>query len=167
LQRWLNEPTTRRLVVAGVTMTLATLSRYEAWPVAALSVLIVALAGRGAWKIKLTNATLFAALVAVGPLYWLWHNWAIFGNALEFLSGPHSARAIFLHEEARLGWAKVFIGHPLVSLVWMAVTTAVCNGPFVLLLSTVGFVIFITRKRRALLEQSPALLLAVPFLFHA
>ncbi|HEY9231042.1 MAG TPA: hypothetical protein VIS78_02820, partial [Blastocatellia bacterium] len=166
LQRWLNEPTTRRLVVAGATMTLATLSRYEAWPVAALSVLIVALAGRGAWKIKLTNAARFATLVAVGPLYWLWHNWAIFGNALEFLSGPHSARGIFLHEEARLGWAKVFIGHPLVSLVWMAITTAVCTGPLMLLLGGGGFVTFVTLKRRRLIEHLPAGLLAVPFFFH-
>lgn len=166
LQRWLDEPTTKRLVVAGIAMTVTTLSRYEAWPVAALSVVVVALASRGAWKIKLKNAALFAALVAAGPLYWLWHNWAIFGNALEFLSGAHSARGIFLHEEARLGWAKVFIGHPLVSLLWMAITVAVCAGPLTLLLGGVGFVCFITLKRRALIEYLPAALLAVPFFFH-
>jgi hypothetical protein len=167
LQRWVMEPSVKRLVIAGMAVTIATLARYEAWPVAALSVLIVAFAGRGAWKARLKNTALFAALVAIGPLYWLWHNWAIFGNALEFLSGPHSARGIFLHEEARLGWAKVFIGHPFVALLWMAVTTAVCAGPFVLLLGATGFVAFATLKRRALIEHLPAALFAVPFLFHA
>jgi Dolichyl-phosphate-mannose-protein mannosyltransferase len=166
LQRWMSEPTTRRLMIAGLAMTVATLARYEAWPVAALSVLIVALATRGAWKTRMAVAAVFAAVVAVGPLYWLWHNWAIFGNALEFLSGPHSARGIFLHEEARLGWAKVFIGHPLVALLWLAITTAVCAGPVLLLLGSIGFVIFVTFKRRALIAHSPLLLLAVPFLFH-
>ncbi|HKP10612.1 MAG TPA: glycosyltransferase family 39 protein [Blastocatellia bacterium] len=167
LQRWMSEQPTRRLIVAGAVMTVATLARYEAWPVALLSVLIVALASRGARKARLRATLVFAALVSAGPLYWLWHNWAIFGNPIEFLSGPHSARGIFLHEEARLGWAKIFIGHPLVSLLWMAITTAVCSGPFVLLLAAVGFVAFVTLKRRSLLEQSPAILLAVPFLFHA
>jgi hypothetical protein len=166
LRQWVKEQSTRRLVIAGGVMTLATLARYEAWPVAVLSVLIVALASRGDRRARLRMTAVFAALTCAGPLYWLWHNWAIFGNALEFLSGPHSARGIFLHEEARLGWAKVFIGHPLVSLLWMAVTTAVCSGPFVLLLGAVGFVTFVILKRRALILQSPALLLAVPFLFH-
>lgn len=166
LQRWIAEPTTKRLVVAGLMMTLATLARYEAWPVAMLSVLIVALVSAGMWKIKLRNAAVFAALVAAGPLYWLWHNWAIFGNPLEFLSGAHSARGIFLHEEARLGWAKVFIGHPLISMLWMAITAAVCAGPLVLLLGGAGFVTFVALKRRALIEHLPAALLAVPFFFH-
>ncbi|MEN3332415.1 MAG: hypothetical protein V7641_1780 [Blastocatellia bacterium] len=167
LQRWVMEPSTKRLVIAGIAMTIATLARYEAWPVAALSVLIVAFAGRGDWKVRSKQIAGFAALVAIGPLYWLWHNWAIFGNALEFLSGPHSARGIFLHEEARLGWAKVFIGHPVISLLWMAVTTAVCAGPFIGLLGAAGFVAFATLKRRALIEYLPAALLAVPFFFHA
>jgi hypothetical protein len=167
LQRWVMEQTTRRLVLAGLAMTAATLTRYEAWPVAALAVLIVGLAGRGAWKIRTANTALFAALVAAGPLYWLWHNWAIFGNALEFLSGPHSARGIFLHEEARLGWAKIFMGHPFVSLLWMAVTTAVCSGPLVLLFGGIGFVAFVTLKKRRWIEQLPAALLGVPFFFHA
>src|SRR5436853_1648493 len=142
LQQWVKAQTTKRLMIAGIAMTIATLARYEAWPVAALAALIVALAGRGSWKARTANTAVFAAVVAIAPLYWLWHNWAIFGNALEFLSGPHSARGIFLHEEARLGWAKVFIGHPFVSLLWMTVTTAVCAGPFILLLGAVGFVAF-------------------------
>ncbi|MFL6214473.1 MAG: ArnT family glycosyltransferase [Blastocatellia bacterium] len=166
LQQWVKEQSMRRLVIAGSVMTLATLARYEAWPVAVLSVLIVALTSRGDRRARLRMTVVFAALTSAAPLYWLWHNWAIFGNALEFLSGPHSARGIFLHEEARLGWAKIFIGHPLVSLLWMAVTTAVCSGPFVLLLSLAGFVTYATLKRRTLIEHSPALLLAVPFLFH-
>src|SRR4051812_39932657 len=38
LQRWICDKTQRRLIVAAIAMTIATLARYEAWPVAALSV---------------------------------------------------------------------------------------------------------------------------------
>ena len=48
LQRWATYQTMKRLIVAAFAMTTATLARYEAWPVAALSVLIVALACRSA-----------------------------------------------------------------------------------------------------------------------
>src|SRR5215216_3036730 len=46
LQRWVTEQTSGRLVVAGIAMTIATLARYEAWPVAALAAVIVPLVSR-------------------------------------------------------------------------------------------------------------------------
>jgi len=96
LQAWTNDQIAKRLVLAAGAMTAATLTRYEAWPVAAFSILIVAFTSQGDWKARLTKISLFAALTAVGPLYWLWHNWEIYGNALEFLIGPNSARGIAL-----------------------------------------------------------------------
>src|SRR5262249_22077256 len=105
LQRWFSEQTTRRLVAAAAGMTVATLSRYEAWPVAALSVLIVCLASRGGVSVRLKDSGLFAVVAGAGPIYWLWHNWAIYGNALEFLTRPNSARGISLQNRAILGWS--------------------------------------------------------------
>src|SRR5439155_10017411 len=66
LRRWVEDQTSNRLAVAGVTMAVATLSRYEAWPVAALSVLVVALTAKGDWPQKIRNSALFSGLVAVG-----------------------------------------------------------------------------------------------------
>lgn len=166
LQRWATDQSTKRLIVAAFAMALATLARYEAWPVAALSVPIVALACQGNLKARIKISILFAVIVAIGPAYWLWHNWAIYGNAVEFLSGPHSARGIFLENEARLGWSKIFIGHVAVDVLLMVVTAAVCIGPFLILLFATGLARFLIVKRRTLIEYSPALLLLVPFFFH-
>ena len=167
LQRWAMEPTTRRLVPAGLAMAMATLARYEAWPVAALSVAIVFLATGGGIKKRVSVMLVFGALVALGPLYWFWHNWAIFGGALEFLNGPHSARAIFARSEVRLGWSKVFIGHPMASVLWMAVAASVCVGPILFVIGAAGLIAGTILRRRTLIERLPVLLAIVPFLFHA
>jgi hypothetical protein len=166
LQKWVADQTKKRLVVAALAMTLATLARYEAWPVAALSVVIVSLASRGDTRLKVTNGAAFAAVASLGPAYWLWHNWAIYGNALEFLTGPYSARGLLLQNQANLGWAKIFVGHLFIDILMIVVTAAVCAGPFVLLMGTVGFIAFAIFRRKSMLEHAPVFLLTVPFFFH-
>lgn len=166
LQRWLNQQTARRLALAGAAMSVATLARYEAWPVAALSVVIVALASRGNWTAKLRDSALFSALVAAGPVYWLWHNWAIYGNALEFLTGPNSARGINLQNQASQSWSKFLLGNALQDLVILTAAVAVFAGPLVLMLGGAGFIRTLVARRRSLLENAPAMLLIVPLFFH-
>ena len=167
LQRWLNDQSAKRLAVAGTAMTVATLTRYEAWPVAVLSVLIVALTSHGEWMAKIKSSALFAALVAVGPVYWMWHNWAIYGNALEFLSGPNSARGIALQNRVNFNWSAIFVGHAALDILTIAAATAVCAGPLVLLLSAAGFARSLAARRKSLLQHSPLILLILPFFFHA
>jgi hypothetical protein len=166
LQCWVIEPTTKRLIIAAIAMTIATLARYEAWPVAMLSLLIVALTVHGELKTKILAVGLFGLIVAAGPLYWLWHNWMIYGNAFEFFTGPHSARGIFLENQANLGWAKIFVDHALVDFLLMLSTAAVCIGPLLVAMGAIGILRFIITKRRALIEYAPTLLLIVPFFFH-
>jgi hypothetical protein len=166
LQRWENEQTTKRLIVAAVGMTIATLARYEAWPVAMLAVPVVALTSGGSWWERARNCALFAAITAVGPLYWLWHNWMIYDNAFEFLNGPNSARGIYLLNRKHLGWSTVFVGNAGLDILTMAVTAAVCAGLLVLLLGGVGFTRFVIARRRELVKHLPAMLLIVPFVFH-
>ena len=66
LHHWVSRQTTRRLLVAAIAMTIGTLVRYEAWPVAALSILIVLLVSAGDWKLKIRNCAVFSAIVATG-----------------------------------------------------------------------------------------------------
>jgi hypothetical protein len=167
LQRWLNEQTATRLAIAAGGMTVAALARYEAWPVAVLSILIVALTSQGDWTAKIKSSAAFAALVAVGPVYWLWHNSAIYGNAFEFISGPNSARGIAFQNRVNFNWSAIFVGHAGLDVLTIAAATAVCAGPFVLLLSAAGFVRSLAAKRKSLLEHSPLILLSLPFFFHA
>jgi len=167
LQRWLNDQTAKRLAVAAGAMTVATLARYEAWPVALLSILIVALTSHGDWTAKIKSSAAFAALVAGGPVYWLWHNWAIYGDAIEFLSGPNSARGIALQNRVNFNWSAIFVAHPGLDVLTIAAAAAVCAGPLVLLLGAVGFVRSLVTKRKSLLAHSPLILLILPFFFHA
>lgn len=81
------------VIGAGLASIAASLARYEGWfviPFVAAYFLIVA---RG-WK-RLTAPALFCAIAVLGPAYWLFHNWWIYSNPLEFYNGPYSAIAIY------------------------------------------------------------------------
>jgi Dolichyl-phosphate-mannose-protein mannosyltransferase len=76
---------------AGVSLCLGTLTRYDGWfliPFVGLYFLCTARQER--WKV----AFLFCLLASLGPLFWLVHNWALSGDALDFYRGPYSAKAI-------------------------------------------------------------------------
>ena len=166
LQCWRDNQTIKKLAVAAIAMSFATLTRYEAWPVALFSILIVTVAARGDWNTKVKATLTFGALVSIGPLYWLWHNWEIYGNALEFLSGPNSARGIAFQNRVNFNWSALFVGHAGLDLLTMAATASVCAGPLVFLLCLAGLARSVVTKRNALLEYSPLVLLIIPFLFE-
>lgn len=166
LQRWLDDQTLKRLALGALIMTVAALARYEAWAVAALSVPLVTLTTNGNWPTKLKSGAIYSALVTIGPIYWLWHNWAIYGNAFEFLTGPNSARGLYLQNRANLGWSALFVGHPALDVLTIATAAAVCAGPFALLLGFAGFVSWLLKRKRTTSLQWPVLLLIVPFFFH-
>src|SRR5215467_4122932 len=166
LYRWSRNQSRARLAAAAIVLLVATLTRYEAWPVAILSVALVLLYTHGTAAGKIKNAVLFSAIVAIGPLYWLWHNWAIFGNPFEFLTGPYSARGLFSQNRATLGWSTIFVGHPLLDVAIMLISAAVCVGPLIILLSAGGLARLAARRRSQILNEGMLALLAVPFIFH-
>jgi hypothetical protein len=166
LYRWGNLQKAHRLIVAGVCMLLAELTRYEAWPVFACAAVVVALRSTGGVRGRLKNTMIFFSIGAAGPIYWLWHNWAIYGNALEFLTGPNSARGLYLQNRANLGWSQVFVGNPLLDLGVMLVAVTVCAGPIVMTLSVTGLAKSFTRLRREIARCGSVALLGVPFVFH-
>jgi hypothetical protein len=166
LQSWQNTQTVKRLLLAAAAMSIATMSRYEAWTVAALACALVLFLSTGDFKAKLKNAAVFSGVVALLPLYWIWHNWAIYDDALWFLTGPHSARGIYLQNQANLGWSKIFVGNALLDVLLMTVTVAACVGLILIPLAGLGFLRLVRTHRRALRQYAPAMLLAVPFFFH-
>src|SRR5262249_38200716 len=84
----------------------------------------------------------------------------------EFLTGPYSARGLFSQNRATLGWSTIFVGHPLLDIVLMLISAAVCVGPLVILLSAGGVARLAARRRSRILNEGMLLLLAVPFIFH-
>jgi hypothetical protein len=166
LYRWSRNQTRGRLAAAAIVLLAGTLTRYEAWPVAALSVALVLLYTHGPAAGKIKNAAIFSAIVAIGPLYWLWHNWAIFRNPFEFLTGPYSARGLFSQNRVTLGWSTIFVGHPLLDFFLMLIAVAVCVGPLTILLSAAGLARLAAERRSRILRDAMVALLAVPFFFH-
>jgi len=76
---------------AGIAACAATLTRYDGWfllPFAAAYFLIAAR------RKRILAGLMFCAIAALGPLYWLGHNWWMTGDWLDFYHGPYSARAI-------------------------------------------------------------------------
>jgi hypothetical protein len=166
LQAWQNQQTFRRMFVAAIAMSMATMSRYEAWSIAALACALVLFLSNGNFKAKLKNAAIFSSIVAIAPFYWLWHNWAIYGDALWFLTGPHSARGIYLQNRANLGWSKIFVGNAALDVALMLATVAACVGLILVPLAFAGFARLAKVYRLAVLQYAPTLLVAVPFFFH-
>jgi hypothetical protein len=79
------------LTGAALMCEAASMTRYEGWvfiPFAGLYVLTVSQHGR------VVRFLAFGTLASVGAAWWLFYNWWLSGNALDFYNGPNSAMAI-------------------------------------------------------------------------
>lgn len=166
-QRWNLQRTPRRLVTAGVMMAAATLARYEAWPVAAGAALLVGLFSSGGMIARAKAVIGYSLPITGGLAYWLWHNWAIYGDPLAFATGPHSARGILAQNQALQGWASVFVGNGPASIALVGTAAAVCAGPLLLLMAGTGLLNVVIKNRRTPARLAPLALLGIPFLFQA
>lgn len=80
------------VVGAGIASLAASLGRYEGWFAIPFVAIYFLIAGR---KNRLGAALLFSAIAALGPLYWLGHNWWIYSNPLEFFNGPYAPLSMY------------------------------------------------------------------------
>jgi hypothetical protein len=153
------------LAAAAAVAAALTLTRYEGWALvpAGAAVVWVASARRG-WG-RAADAALWLAVASAGPVAWLWHNWAIYGDPLEFVRGPYSARAVFAAQASRLGWAGFVIGNPAAALGWALLTLAVVAGPVVVALGLAGLATRVAARRRAAVADLAFALPLVPFAF--
>jgi hypothetical protein len=137
---------------AGIAACAGTLTRYEGWfllPFAAAYFFFTAKRRRTA------TALVFCAIAGAGPLYWLFHNWWLSGDVLEFYRGPYSARAI----QGR----KLYPGQNNWGLAWLYYGTAVrlCANPWLAVLAMAGAVAALARR-----IFWPLALLALPGIFY-
>ena len=89
---------TSSLYKAAAALLCAIFTRYDGWFLAASTIVLVLMvwirAHREQRKQLRPAVRNFVLLLALGPALWLTYNYAIFSNALEFATGPYSARAI-------------------------------------------------------------------------
>lgn len=94
------------LYKCAATFLCAILTRYDGWFLGACAVMAAGISWtrahpetRRRLRPALRN---FLLLMMLGPASWLAYNYAVYGNALEFATGPYSARAI-AEKTARAG----------------------------------------------------------------
>ena len=163
----------RLLVCAGLVLVAAVFTRYDGWIYASFAWLVAAVATfrSGRWRTELGGAfVLFTVMLLVSPLAWMAYNAKQFGDSLDFMRGPYSAKAI---EERTTppgawhhpGWHRM----PVSALYFLkaaelgAVPPRFANTLFVLAIA--GTITAFLKWRR----ESPwaAMLLWVPLPFYA
>jgi hypothetical protein len=162
LRKWADDQRPRTLLWAALWTLAATLTRYEAWAtIPFVAPLIIWLSHRRRWR-KCFDAAAWLAVVAVGPLYWLWHNHAIYGRALEFYSGVYSAQGYFLRNRDALSLTNFVVGRPLYAGLLSLITVAICSGPATLLAGAGGAAAALIGRRK---KDCAAAALFIPPLF--
>jgi putative flippase GtrA len=168
-QQWIVTDKYRWLVAAGAAELLATITRYESWPVAAMLALITAIV---AWRRQLPDMpkqlqrrrardrlVIIGLLDFAGIAFWFLWCQVIFGNALYFMNGT---------------FAKPPVGHsPAIGNLWIATKTYVFAmvdtvGTPVLVLGALGVAVFVIRALRhkepiARMMPAVSLLIVIPF----
>jgi hypothetical protein len=140
------------VIGAGLAACLGALTRYEGWFV------IPFVAAYFLWAAKrrrLAVVAVFSLLAALGPAWWLAHNWWLTGDVLDFYHGPNSALRIqgSVHYPGRGNWRDA----------WVYFRTAVelCAGPGLFWMGAAGIA-------AALMKRAfwPLVLLALPGCFY-
>ena len=128
------------VIGAGLASLVASMARYEGWfviPFAAIYFL--AAARRHRFLVALT----FGVIAALGPLYWLAHNWWLYANPFEFYTSPYSAtqRALKAGTEPYPGfrdWAK--------SALYYSTAARLCVGWTAIVAAAVGALVTLGRR---------------------
>jgi hypothetical protein len=152
-------------------LVAAVFTRYDGWVMALLAWVAIGLVLARSGKLRSRTFWLASAVVVAAPLAWFVYNAAAFGDWLEFMRGPYSAKAIELRTATpgagppHPGWHN-----PWVSLLFFAKAAemdavAAAWGNLMLALSVLGTAwAWLVARRRAL---GWMLLLWLPLPFYA
>ncbi len=129
------------VVIAGIAVTAAALTRYEGWFLIPFVFVYFWLRARNKWL-----AVLFGALASLGPLAWMAHNQYYYSNALEFYNGPYSALAIY-HRQLASGMQPYPGDHNwLQAIQYYSTAVRLAVGIPVLILAGAGMICALQRR---------------------
>lgn len=90
----------KMLVYCGLVLVCSVFTRYDGWIFATIAwivALVPMLCRRDLWNTRLGGTfVLFTVMMAAAPLVWFGYCWRQFGDPLDFMRGPYSAKAIAL-----------------------------------------------------------------------
>lgn len=146
----------RWALFAALAALAGTLARYEGW-------FLVPCGAMGVWMIcrRPGPVVLFCSVAALGPLFWLGHNWWYYGDFFEFYRGPYSARAIYQRALDAGGFRYPGDHQWVESFHYFGAAAALCAGPVLSGLGIAGCLAAVWKKRWALVA-----FLAMPPLFY-
>lgn len=165
IARWARTLDARDLVKGACATAAGTLVRYDGWALAlALGAAIAAIAWRRRGRLFAESSTLLYAMLGfAGCAAWLIYEQVIFGNPLDFLDGPYSAKAQQSH--LRDSGLLASYHHPLLAL-HLYVQTVVDNVSLPLcVLALVGGVWWAAANWRRV-SSLPVAAVLVPFGFN-
>jgi hypothetical protein len=153
------------LVKAAATITAATLVRYEGWALVLGGIAVVTyVAWRRHGRVGAeARVLLFGVMASAGCAGWLFYNWLLFHDPLEFLRGKYSAA----YQQHGIEAAE---GLPTHNDLWLSLhvytqTIIDTAGWPIALLALLGLAYWVIRYRlRA--QFTPAYLLLIPFAFN-
>jgi hypothetical protein len=153
------------LVLTGISVAMATLTRYDGWFlfVSLFLVLFIRALIRKGWKKAEGALILFLTIGGFGIFLWLLWNLAIFHNALYFILGPYSAYAqqSVLRKVGQLPTQ----GNLFTSLTIFGWSVIDNNGFILVILAVIAFVVLCMKiERKYFLPLF--IILAAPFIFN-
>lgn len=145
LLRWQESQAILDLVKTAFWIMLATLNRYDGWFLLGFTaLLVIVLTIRKGYKTVEGTVLLFTTLAGMGIGLWFLWNLLIFKDPLYFIFGPYSAHA----QQQQLANAGILASKKnlLLSAKIYYYALAFNSGMFLLLLSTIGAVVFFFDK---------------------
>ncbi len=137
---------------AAIAACAATLTRYDGWFLLPFAAAWIIFASR---RHRIVIPLLFCLVAALGPLFWLGHNWWMSGDAFDSFRGPYSARAI------QAGATYPGLNDWRVAWQYYRAAAWLCAGPLLTLIGLAGLAASLLRRR-----IWPLILLAVPPLVY-
>jgi hypothetical protein len=156
------------VVGAAVAAFFGTLTRYSGWYLLPFAALFVFLVRKESWRVRLRRAVLFSVIAGTGPLLWMLHNAVSAGNPIEFYNGPNSAQSIYAHQVATTAFRYPTDGSLLLSARYYVEDLKLILGPWLLVLTLVGLLMWVLERRyRARRAATLLLLVLLPFYIQA
>ena len=159
----------RLLIGAGLVLVCAVYTRYDGWIYAAFAWLVVAWGVRRHLREHVGGAfVLFTVLLLAAPAIWLTYNAKQFGDPLDFIRGPYSAKAIDERTTAPgsphyPGWHSMRVASLYFLKAAEMGAVPLRWGNWLLWLSIAGTVIAIWRWRQKGIAAALLLWISLPF----
>jgi hypothetical protein len=174
--RWVKEDKVKYLIFAAASVFLATLTRFDGYPLFIALACIVVVDGlfkRHKWKQIQGNLIVFTSLGGLGIILWLIWDKLLFGDPLYFQRGPFSAQAqqkIYFQrgqlETYHSLWLSIKL-YFLLTIDTVGLVPVILLGIAVLVFVVWGIFAFFKKKdRTALVVVMVIGVLLVPFAFY-